>query len=257
MATRKKTVSIAREEWDFCKESVPDESLGACLLYEYAREKLNRSPKLRRIFNECCNPGIDIPSYIRLAPYFSGDYGGSIIQPDMLSMPWLKSTFTKLKDEEQKLLGIKQKEKPKAAFFREEEFYHAMDFPIGLSAIDHFKWIAPFLMKSVNRTEPEERDLRHGYFCIDLNMADKPIVEQFSKWLTSYRKKMSQGGKRNAMNDGTGKSFTAIQQRTLLKQLGATRLMESGRTAEEAMNYSADKSKNNEAIYSDTKQWSI
>ena len=131
-----------------------------------------------------------------------------------------------------------------------------MDFPSWATPMDHFKFIAPIAMNSIHNLNAEEQDLRHGFFCIDLNMADKRIVDRFADWLMDYRKKMRQGGKRNAKNDGTGKSFTAIQQRTLLKQLGCTRLMAIGMTVDEAIDYSTKKSKNKEAIYSDIKQWS-
>lgn len=255
MAKKKKSNPIAREEWDFCMGSVSDESLGACLLYEYAREKLKRSPKLQKIFKDTISPSSSIGWYRRVAPYFRGDYGTPPIPIDLLETPWLKSSFAKISPEEQSEFGVKSDQRNAPAFFREEEFYSQTHFPVGFSTIDHFKSIIPSLMRSRNRTQSEECDLRYGFFCIDLNMADKPIVELFSGWLSSYRSKVKQGGKRNAINDATGKSFTAIQQRTLLKQLGAVRLIASGRTMDKAMDDSARESKNKEPIYSDPKQW--
>lgn len=254
--TKKKEERIAREEWDFCKESIPDDALGICLLYEYAREKLKRSPKLQRLFKECMTPSWSLSSHVKIAPYFSGDYGRASFEADLLETPWSKSRYAKFSIEDKKEFGLKLGEKPSPAFFRAEEFYSDMAFPSWATPMDHFKLIAPIAMKSVGMRAPEEQDLRHGFFCVDLNMADKPIIDQFAVWLSSYRKEMSRGGKRSSRNDGTGKSFTAIQQRTLLKQLGAARLMASGMTVEEAINFSAKQSKNNEVIYSDTKEWS-
>ena len=254
--TKQKPERIAREEWDFCKESIPDDALGICLLYEYAREKLKRSPALRKLFKECTTPNWSFASYFALAPYFSGDFGRAIIDVNLRETPWLRSQSSKFSNQDMKEFGLKKGVTPSSAFFREEDFYRDMDFPSWATPMDHFKFIAPIAMNSIHNLNAEEQDLRHGFFCIDLNMADKRIVDRFADWLMDYRKKMRQGGKRNAKNDGTGKSFTAIQQRTLLKQLGCTRLMAIGMTVDEAIDYSTKKSKNKEAIYSDIKQWS-
>jgi hypothetical protein len=253
--TKRKEERIAREEWDFCKESLPDDALGVCLLYEYAREKLKRSPKLQKLFKECMTP-FSLSLYLKLTPYFSGDYGSATFGADLLKTPWLKSLFVVL-CEDKNTFGVRKGDKPVPAFFREEGFYQDMDFPKWVTPLDHFKWLSPSIMRSVTARNPEEQDLRYGFFCIDLNMADKPIVDQFTAWLDIQRPKKHEGEKRNAKNDGTGKSFTAIKQRTLLKQLGATRLMAIGMTAEEAISYSQEKSKNNKSIYSAPKEWSV
>ena len=257
MATsKKKDERITREEWDFCKESIPDESLGACLLYEYAREKLKRSPALQKFFKECSTPIWSFSSYFELAPHFSGDYGIAIFNAGLLETPWLKSETANFSKEEKMEFGVEKGPSSMPAFFRTEDFYQDMEFPSWAKPFDHFKWLTPIAMKQATGRHPEEQDLRYGFFCVDLNMADKPILDQFQAWLSSYRNKMNRGGKRNARNDGTGKSFTAIKQRTLLKQLGASRLLASGMTVDEAISYSQKESKNKAVIYSDTKEWS-
>ena len=255
MATAKKK-SVSREDWDFCKESVHDEELGACLLYEYAREKLRRSPALQKIFIKSITPEFTFSSHFQLAPYFSGDYGSAVLNEDLLDTPWLLSAYAGVPIVEKKEFGIKKGNKTTPALFRGEEFYQEMDFPSGVTALDHFKWITPVAMRQVKKRNPVIQNLRYGFFCIDLNMADKPIVDQFASWLESQRPKRREGAKRNAENDGTGMSFTLIKQRTLLKQLGASRLLFSGMTVEEAQNFSQKHSKNKSPIYGDIREWS-
>ena len=253
--TREKGPSIPVEEWDFCKDRISDEELGACLLYEYAREKLNRSPTLKKRFVEQTTKGSTFDEYRKLWRYFSGPYGHAPLIHELSSTPWLKSRFAKLSIEEKKEFGVENYKKPKEAIFSGEDAYRAWDFPQGIIPLDYFKLMAPTLLIGSRAWKEEEQDFRFGYFCIDLNSADKSIVDRFTKWLSSQRPTIGGSSKRNAKNDGTGKSFRAINQRTLLKQLGATRLLESGMTAEKAMDFSQKNSKNEKEIYADVKEW--
>ena len=247
--------TLSREEWDFCERSVSYENLGNCLIHEYAREKLKRSSTLKKLLAEYSKQGATYSELVKFQEYFSGPSGCAVIASDLEKVPLLKSRAATYDSDTKKEFGLHPKGINLPALFKEEGEY-AEHNPYGLF---FFKGVAPIEMINQSLNNPEEQDLCFGFFCIDWNLPDLKIKRAFSSWVDYQSKKRPENKKskvanRKAQDSQRGNSLKSDRARSLLKSLGAARLLES-MSVTDAKRHSYDKSSDKESIFNQDGGW--
>jgi hypothetical protein len=109
-------------------------------------------------------------------------------------------------------------------------------------AKDFFSWVL------LDRSFHDETDQReYGFFALNWNHTNGQLIDEFEKWLNEKR-----GDNRKAAASRQGES----KPRLYLKALGAKRLLDSGFTVVDAMDFATRILGNDKGFYCYESQWS-
>jgi hypothetical protein len=239
---------ISEQEWRF--DTVRDEELNLCFLYEYGREQAESSPRWHKLAKQVRALGGRKGSLRHRLQMFS-IFGKAprlfwFNMPDFVATPW-QAVPEKLRREETKQFNEKRS-KP-------QNFREAIALSMTLErdlhgwaragATDYESWV---LLDRCFHDETNQRE--YGFFALDWNYTDSHLIEEFKKWLVAKR------GDRRPSESRQGKN----KARQHLNALGAKRLLDSGFTVAQAMEYTQrflkDEAGHSRPLYDSERGWS-
>jgi hypothetical protein len=230
-------------EWNF--ESVPAEELEICFHYEYTREHAKHSNRWHELTKRSKNEKFvfSAESLKKISSIFGqGKHLHFIFNSSFATTPW-QALDKQTRRDEAKQFTL---DKLSAQNFQEYiSLFVALqrdlpeNAPAGVMNFD--SWV---LLDKCFHDEYDQRE--YGFFAINWNYTDGQLIDEFKKWLATKRgdhsPSASQRGRR--------------KQRLHLRALGAKRLLESGFTVVEAMNYTETILGKDKPLYSNENQWS-
>jgi hypothetical protein len=235
-------------EWDFCERNIPSNSVHKCLLYEYARELIRRSPEasstLKKLQAAKSSKNYELVwlHYERLASFMETKNSGSVIIYEYMDeVSWIG--FQRLLEKEKQML-IKRKKRgqqpPKMAKGKKTEVSKVID-PNELNDSDDLLYRGSGLVLLKNPPYDHRRlyenfsnsiraanavldtDVRKescGFFAVDLKATVPDVLADFKSWLDKERKRAGIiDAERRGRTSKTDKAYV------LLRALGAYRLM--------------------------------
>ncbi len=227
--------------------------MALCFIYEFAREHAKDSKRWLELTKQLQTykptmHGRKNKSRMELIQEIFSIFGkGNALHffcdPAFLTTPW-QILDKKLRCEEAEQFN-QQKSEPQN--FRENVCLSIMlerDFHEYARAgvKDFFSWVL------LDRSFHDETDQReHGFFALNWNYTNGQLIDEFKRWLDEKR-----GDNRKAAASRQGES----KLRQHLTALGAKRLLDSGFTVVEAMDYTDSKLGNNKGLYGHESQWS-
>ena len=227
-------------EWNFeDANSLPDNQLAICLLYEYGRERAKASPQWQELFGEL-KKKVRLENFKKVRSIFGNANLSWFYHPTFLSTPWQLQTR---RCETAKKFA---RDAASPQTFKESiclRLTLQRDLPeCAASGVTDFESWA--LLDYCCHGNDDQRE--QGFFAINWNFTNGQLKEEFGKWLREKR------GDRKPVESERGKN----KMRQYLKALGAKRLLDAGLTVEQAMKHTAQFSKDSTALYDSERGWS-
>ena len=286
---RKGIFGIADAEWDFSEKTIPSNAVQTCLLCEYARELIRRSPTasgaLKKLQQADCSGdrGLFWDSYEEMSSILKTKNSGSVlIYPYMDEVPW--TGFQQLLEKErlemikrrkqggQRQTLAKSKKVESAAIkplLREAEESNNIFLgkrmvwmsypPIDRSIIHESrlhcsvgKLFARFDLHFASFFDADYiTEQSRGFFVVDLKARSPDVLADFEAWFAKEKKRAGiVDSERRGRTSETDKAYK------LLKALGAYRLMTmTKKSAEGMINTFHDRIKS-PPLYSNPPEWS-
>lgn len=268
-----------KEEWDYRR--IPQEETLACCLYEYAREFSLGSPELqqkltKRALAESAPKGSQerlgsFAAFCAVYDLLDTPLGSPYSRADMAIVPWMQlsaeeRTHAKYLSEKRKQIPVTEAQ-AKAAFagLVEAPRYvppskrggQGVQVVIVADAADHPAAIPDFSDFFISKValqrvrDLEEDALQFGFIAIDWNYTNEQLSNALLDW---FDRELSKRPSRKPAYSKRGKEKENSPD-GWLKALGATRLLRSGMTLQQARDYSAAAA-SGLPIFSDISEWS-
>lgn len=236
--------TVAEEEWNFeDSNKLPDSEVDVCLVYEYARERLEHSAEWRKAktkferrqmlrerhrdrklaYLDLLNVGFRVTKDGRWA--FLRSSASSLAAQPFPDTPW-------------QLLELKEKRELVEHYNQQKKLFRPFTEVIALT-ITLLRDLPEYAAAGANDFDSwmilhkcwhgENDQLEHGFFGINWNYPDGALKAKFAAFLSEKR------GGRKAVTSRQGK----VKSRQHLKALGAKRLLDAGFTVPQAMTHSA------------------
>jgi hypothetical protein len=245
-------------EWDFCERTIPSNSLHECLLYEYARELIRRSPEasitLKKVQAADCsgNRGLFWDSYQKMNSCLKTKHSGSVlVYPYMDEVPWILLQ-RQLEKERQEIIKRKKRGSQCQSVRKAKK-----EAPVIVSSMSETeetndllflgKGVMMMSLPPIDRGIMNDSGLRgsvgklftkfdfrsaillgaknfneqsNGFFAVDLKARIPDVLADFEAWLVQEKKRAGiVDPERRGRTSKTDKAYG------LLRALGAFRLM--------------------------------
>ena len=279
-ARRKKGIfGIDDAEWDFSERTIPSESVHECLMYEYARELIRRSPTASSALKKLQQAdysgdrGLFWDSWEEMNSFFKTKSSGSVpVYQYMDELPWVRFQ-QQLEKEKQEMLkkrktvrqprsmskGNSEALAPKTIKSDASESNEQLYWGHGLVLLKNPPFEPGRLFEIFSRSVRAsnavfDADVRRescGFFAVDLKARIPDVLADFQSWLVQEKKRAGiVDSERRGRTSETDKAYK------LLKALGAYRLMTmTKKSAERIIDTFHDRIKS-PPLYSNPPEWS-
>jgi len=275
---KKGAFGIADAEWDFSENTIPSKSVHECLLYEYARELIRRSPEasstLKNLQAADCSGDSRLrwDSWEAMSSILKTKQSGYVsVYPYMDEVPWVGFQHQLEKERleiinrrkavrQRKSMGKGKKGEPTAEIRKSdaEDSDELLHWGRGLVLLKNPPYEPGKLYEKFNQKVRAanailDTDVRRescGFFAVDLKARTPDVLADFEAWLAKEKKQAGiVDAERRGRTSETDKTYKS------LKALGAYRLMTLTKLSAAGIMDTFDKLKR-PPLYSNAPEWS-